>query len=231
MLNTLFPPISREPQTRYLSAKMLQEYRVSMVQTIQDYERRGKVALDRILLKDKRPGDPNSWPMVHGHIEAYLSVANAMIDQCSDINRDHAVDESMLERTKKGRKVDSGISFLSSGRPSTSSSNGSSKMSGPTSPVDKPSYSGPTTLERIAKEIRKMKSRADLGGDVKEISKPQQSSKPLKKMKSAGFLRSRGKKSAPEPEPEDDPRAAFDPEIFKQKIREYEARTGNRRSG
>jgi hypothetical protein len=203
---------------------MLQEYRVSMVQTIQDFERRGKVALDRILLKDKRHGDHNAWPVVHGHIESYLSVANEMIDQCSDINRDHAVDESMLERTKKGRKVDSGISFLSSGRPSTSSSNGSSKMPGLPSPVDKPVYSGPTTLERIAKEIRKMKSRADLGGDVKEISKPQQS-KPLKKMKSSGFLRSRGKKPAPEPEDEAD---RFDAEAFKKARMEYEARKANR---
>lgn len=175
MLNTLFPPVTSatQPPTAQLTPKILQSHRDGFWRYISAIETNGKQILDKLIKQGTREGDENGWPLVRDVLDKYLRKANAIIDECFEVNGPDTF-EDFESRPHRGRKVDSGISFGSTDRPPASSSSGSS--SGPA--LDKPLPPSPaaksSTLERIAREIRKM-------GDVSKA-------KTLKKMRSTSAL-------------------------------------------
>ncbi|KAL1967614.1 hypothetical protein VTN77DRAFT_3129 [Rasamsonia byssochlamydoides] len=221
MLNTLFPPVTAAttPPTAYLTPTILQSQRDGFWRYITGVERNGKEILNTVMQQGAREGEETAWPAVRETLDKYLRVANEIIDECSEVNgRDTLEDESHGWSHK--RKADSGISFGSSDRPlspSNHSSNGDSMEKPlPPWPDVKPSKSSGSTLERIAREIRKMRSRSD----VKENSKGKTKAKGLsKKMKSSGALGvGRGNSSSSSSED-----SLFDVEEFKRKRLIWEA--------
>lgn len=223
MLNTLFPPVTATPPTIHLSARKLQDQRMLFFNYIRDVEDKGKHVLDYMITKDIREGERTGWPVAREYIENYLRAANAIIEECSEVNGRQAFEETTSATSErqhsKSRKVDSGISFMSVDRPSTSSSIGSAHKSNnkpfPQSPPLKPKQTGGSTLERIARELRKMKSRADIGDAAKE---EKQRPRSLRKMKSTQGLRDREKRESGDSIP------PFDPEEFKRHRQEWEAK-------
>ncbi|KAL1959821.1 hypothetical protein VTO42DRAFT_966 [Malbranchea cinnamomea] len=230
MLNTLFPPIITKPPTPYLNDQTLRDHRAMFLGLIRDYEKKGKQVLNNFMMKDVRPGDTTGWPVVHEHIENYLRIANEIIDECFEVNPGQALEEKTHGRTYNGRKVDSGVSFTLSDRPPTSGSSSSGRSGAknkplPSPPLEKQPRGAGSTLERIAKEIRKMKSRPNLGENVKEIPKARPSA--LKRVKSAGLLRlGKDKKQTTG----DSDEAAFDVDHFRRKRQEWEAEQAKRSS-
>lgn len=166
-------------------------------------------------------------------MEKYLRMANGVIEECLEVNEKDSLEGD--ERMRKSRKVDSGISFTSSGGPSMSGSGSSrgstsssihsaakfsSKAAPPPAEV-KDLKPGGSTLERIAKEIRKMRSRGDLRDSSKDAAPK---SKTLKKMRSASILGERDKNlgsSASDPPP-------FDVDEFKRKRMIWEAQNAKK---
>ena len=115
-------------------------------------------------------------------MDKYLRMANGIIDECFEITGKDSVQSpvsSTLEsEDEKRRKVDSGVSFTSTSnrgslqshqtRPSTSSSsnthsrNQSNEKPLPAYPQEAAHKPAGSTLERIAREIRKIRSRGDV---------------------------------------------------------------------
>ncbi|KAK2743250.1 hypothetical protein FQN57_004939 [Myotisia sp. PD_48] len=224
MLNTLFPPHGQTPPTPHISTRRLQEERSRFYNYIRDIESKGPGILEPVIKKDMRPGDRTGWPATRSIIENYLNTATSIIDECSEVNNRQTFAECPDQTQRKGGKFDSGISFASADRPSTSSSSGSnhrslSKQYIPPPTPQKPGSSGGSTLERIAREIRKLKSRSDLGADADPPLKESKfRPKSLRKMKSATGLRSRRSHDS------DDLEKSFDQEKFNQAKMKWEAK-------
>ncbi|KAI9816555.1 MAG: hypothetical protein M1827_001687 [Pycnora praestabilis] len=192
MLNTLYPPSTATQPTPQLTSTILHSQRQGFFRYIQGVEKNGPKILDNLMEQGRRPdrGDENGWIGVRETLDSYLRTANGVIDECSEVaGVDNLISETE-EQKRKGRKVDSGVSFATGDRPSTSSSSSNSNNSTkdkplPPSPVTTPSKSG-STLEKIAREIRKMRSRRQVDEIVKKEEKAKVKS--LKKMKSASAL-------------------------------------------
>ncbi|KAJ9353141.1 hypothetical protein DTO027B9_5393 [Paecilomyces variotii] len=182
MLNTLFPPVTTATiqPTSQLTPKILQSQRDGFWRYISAVETNGKQILDKVIQQGAREGDETGWPLVRDALDKYLRLANSMIDECNEVNgRDSLEEEDCSRKSHKGRKVDSGISFGSAERlpPVSTSSNTAAVLDKPLPPS--PTFSkksGSSTLERIAKEFRKM-------GEGKSRS--------LKKMRSTSALSDR----------------------------------------
>ncbi|GAD92130.1 conserved hypothetical protein [Paecilomyces variotii No. 5] len=179
MLNTLFPPAgnaSVQP-TSQLTPKILQSQRAGLWRYINDIEINGKHILNRCIQQGAREGDKTGWPPVRDALDKYLRLANSMIDECDQVSGRECLEDEDCSKSHKGRKVDSGISFGAE-RPAPVSTNNTAAV------LDKPLPPSPTfskksnssTLERIAKELRKM-------GEGKSRS--------LKKMRSTSALNDR----------------------------------------
>ncbi|KAI9815163.1 MAG: hypothetical protein M1832_005565 [Thelocarpon impressellum] len=212
MLNTLYPPSTASQPTRTLTPAILHAQRNGFWRYIQAVEKNGPGVLDNLMMQGHRAerGDANGWPSVREVLDMYLRAANGVIDECADIagveTFGHGGVGDGEDQRRKGRKVDSGVSFSTDDRPSTSSSSTRSKDKPLPSPpsLAKPSgsSSGGSTLERIARELRRLRDR----NKVEEMQqRPREGAKEaparvktrsLKKMKSAsalGELRERNK--------------------------------------
>lgn len=220
MLNTLYPPSSGTPPTRQITSTILTSQRHAFFRYIQAVEKNGKSVLKTLEQQGVRSGEPNGWIAVREVVDKYLRAANGIIEECAHVTGTDTFDPKSDEyRRNSERRTDSGISFATTDRPSTGSSNSSRANSIPTTvstsrtnSIDKskplpecpnsnisniqplsPKKRG-TTLEKIAREIRNLRSR----NDVRELdrrypndtSKPQDPSKAkaLKKMKSTSSL-------------------------------------------
>ncbi|EGE01847.1 hypothetical protein TEQG_00889 [Trichophyton equinum CBS 127.97] len=222
LLNTLFPPLDSRPPTPHLNGKLLLDHRMRFYDYICSFEKKGVQVLKHVIEQDKRPEDKTGWPVARCMIDRYLDLANSMINECSEVTGcQHFAEAS--EGQRKGRKVDSGISFASSERPSTSGSSSSSSknLTKPsTPPSQSPQLKGTngSTLEKIAREIKKLKSRGDLRDAAKEPKRPNT----VKKIKSSGLLREtmRGLSLSDEP--------TFDPDKFKQQRKQWEAKNAHK---
>ena len=191
MLNTLYPPSITSLPTQQLTAKILEAQRTAFFRYIQSVEQNGKRVLLNLEMQSRRDQDENGWPVVREIVDKYLRTANSFIEECFSVTVD-AFRKDVVENRKAGRRADSGISFISGDRPSTSSSlplheEKSINKPLPTTPrPDSDTKRGATTLERIAREIRRMKSRS---GESKESDmKQEHSERSLKKMKSTNTL-------------------------------------------
>lgn len=223
LLNTLFPPLDSRPPTPHLNGKLLLDHRMRFYDYISSFEKKGVQVLKPVIEQDRRPGEKTGWPVARGMIDSYLNLANNIINECSEVTGcQHFAETEAGQR--KGRKVDSGISFTSSERPSTSGSSSSSsknstKPSTPLSQNTQAKGSNGSTLERIAREIKKLKSRGDLREAAKEPSKRPNT---VKKIKSSGLLRETMRSLSMTDEP------TFDPDKFKQQRKQWEAKNAHK---
>jgi hypothetical protein len=211
MLNTLYPPVMTVQPTAKLTIPTLMSQREGFFKYIQTVEKRGVKCLETLMNQGRKDNEPNGWMAVKRHLNEYLRLANSVIQECWDVNNislDEAVTraeavkhQSVESERRNGRKVDSGFSFGSDGKhsknPSTSSSNRSahSEPRRPATPIGK----GGSTLERIARELRKIRpkhievtemipQRSD--DEIQTENSPQKSKgvSRLRKMKSLGAL-------------------------------------------
>ncbi|KAL1848435.1 hypothetical protein Plec18167_009343 [Paecilomyces lecythidis] len=181
MLNTLFPPPKKEniQPTPQLTPKILESTRAGLWRYITNVETNGNQILNMFIYQGARQGDETGWPAVRDSLDKYLRLANSMIDECNEVNGRECLEDEDCSKSHKGRKVDSGISFGSAERPApvNTSHNTAAVLDKPLPPS--PTFSkksSSSTLERIAKEIRKM-------GEGKSRS--------LKKMRSTSALNDR----------------------------------------
>ncbi|KAF7588948.1 hypothetical protein BBP40_004989 [Aspergillus hancockii] len=185
MLNTLFPPVTEGTvgPTPQLTSQILKSQRDGFFRYIAAYETNGRQILDKVIAQGAPEGEENGWPLVRDALDKYLRLTNEIIDDCAMVN-----DQSSLEveqDSQSRRKVDSGISFGSADKfhtPSVHSSNAPEEIFDkplPPAPKDPQPKTGGSTLERLARELRKLKLSE--AGKVKS----------LKKMKSASALATR----------------------------------------
>lgn len=207
MLNTLYPPTTIPTAqfvqpTAQLTQKVLSTQRNGFWRYIGAVEKNGTSILATLMNQHKRPGDLTGWTSLRDTLEKYLQMASGIIDECYEIGSRNSVGRASpaaasfssadVDVDGNRRKVDSGVSFVSTTssssnrnsaqshqtRPSTSSttSTHSHKQSKekplPEKPLPKPEEEVPkkaagSALERIAREIRKMKSR----GDIRDTSR------------------------------------------------------------
>jgi hypothetical protein len=198
MLNTLYPaPGLSSGQfvqpTQQLTPTVLSQQRTGFLRYINAVEKNGSGVLTSLMDQHRREGETTGWPQLRETVDSYLRMANSIIDECLEITghgtSPTAASFTSMECDEDGRrKVDSGISFGSSAssnrnsgqshhtRPSTSSSYSTHSRK---ASKEKQNYSATedrdvtpkaagSTLERIARELRKIKSR----GNMREQSRP-----------------------------------------------------------
>lgn len=187
MLNTLYPPVTVHPSTFVqptvqLTAAVLSTQRQGFFRYIHGVEKLGTRILAKLTREHAREGEATGWPVVQEQLEAYLDAANGIIDDSFQVSGNGSPTTAEFEfkvDEDARRKVDSGISFGSSNssnrnsaqsdkshttRPSTSSSlsTHSRKTSKEKAPDDDDvTLTGKvtgSTFERIARELRRMKS-------------------------------------------------------------------------
>ncbi|OJJ51372.1 hypothetical protein ASPZODRAFT_373557 [Penicilliopsis zonata CBS 506.65] len=176
MLNTLFPPVTEATvaPTVQLTPHILKSQRDGFFRYITSIDTNGKQILDKVIMQGAREGDENGWPLVREALDKYLRAANEIIDECTTVNDPNSVtaDPEIQKGDRKGRKVDSGISFGSSERLACMSSNNSSSID----IHDKPLPPSPTrsktgsALERLAREIRKLGDAGKVKNHSDEVS-------------------------------------------------------------
>lgn len=201
MLNTLYPPamipnVQFVQPTHQLTPAVLSAQRNGFFRYITAVEKNGTTILQSLITKGQRPGEESGWPSVRETMDKYLSMANGIIDECYEVTGSGDILSPVSSsfggsenEDEKRRKVDSGISFTSSSnrgsvqshrtRPSTSSSsvnthnrNQSNDKPLPAHPQEAVHKPAGSTLERIAREIRKIRSR----GDIRDAARSKPSS-------------------------------------------------------
>ena len=224
MLNTLYPPVMSSQPTAKLTIPTLQTQREGFFKYIQTVDKRGTACLETLMKQGRREGEVNGWPAARRALSQYLALANSIINECWDVNNLRfnttrpleppnpppaaPVEEQDPER-RNGRKVDSGVSFGSQGQHSKTNSTSSAKSSTSTFRYGQVDIGkGGTTLERLAREFRKMlpkqmsvneidmsrrpslnllEQEPDVPGSLASPPKPKGISR-LRKMKSLGAL-------------------------------------------
>ena len=211
MLNTLYPPTTAIAPTRQLTAHILESQRNAFFRYIQAVERNGIGVLRNLENQGSRKEDDNGWAVVREAVDKYLRTSNGVIEECLEVTGPDYFDPDVEAHRRVDRRADSGVSFATGDRPSTSSSSGARSVA---SGTDKPLPASPprsvpparpppcapptpkkrgTTLEKIARELRNLRSR----NDVKEISSNDNSPNPggkepkgrsLRKMKSTNSI-------------------------------------------
>lgn len=206
MLNTLYPPTTSGPPTRQLSSAILASQRNAFFRYIQGVEKNGRGILKNLENQGARPGDANGWPPVREVIDQYLRTAAGVIEDCLQVTSPEVFASVDEESRRAERRTDSGVSFATGDRPSTSGSSGSvRKPSSSSSSVNKPLPPSPrreqpsrsataplnpkkpmSTLEKITRGIESFRSR----NDAKEatVHGDREKARNLKKMKSASAM-------------------------------------------
>lgn len=206
MLNTLYPPTTSGSPTRQLSPAILASQRNAFFRYIQGVEKNGRGILKNLENQGARSGDANGWPSVREAIDQYLRTATGVIEDCLQVTGPEIFASGDEESRRAERRTDSGVSFATGDRPSTSSSSGSvRKPSSSSSSVNKPLPPSPrreqpsrsataplnfkkpmSTLEKIARGIENFRSR----NDAKETTShgDREKARNLKTMKSANSM-------------------------------------------
>ena len=209
MLNTLYPPTTGPQPTRQLTAHILSSQRNAFFRYIQGVEKNGKEILKNLEHQGQRPEDANGWAVIRDTVDKYLRTANGVIEECLEVSGPDSLDPCSEDHRYHNRRADSGVSFATGDRPSTSSSNNSGRHTNkplpaspttappaPSTPIpNSPSKKRGTTLEKLVREFRNLRTR----NDVKEIRKdvkdapacpetPLKTERTLKKMKSASSI-------------------------------------------
>ena len=205
MLNTLYPPTTTNPPTRQLTSGVLASQRNGFFRYIQGVEKNGKKILKNLEHQEQRPGDANGWAFVRDTVDKYLRTANGVIEECLEVTSPDSLNPCSKNYRRHERRADSGVSFATGDRPSTSSSTGSKHNNKPL-PASPPAAPPPppvlvprspnkkrgTTLEKIFRNLRTRNDVKELSTDTQDLPpRPQTSLKKertLKKMKSASSI-------------------------------------------
>lgn len=175
MLNTLLPPQSPSGNSKLptplLTQQLLRDERDSFFEYIRRVQKSGPTVLQPVIELNKGPGDETGWDSIQRTVDKYLRVTKNMIDDC--LATTGTGDFTAVEESRKGKKTDSGVSFGSdqSRRPSTGTT-GSSFVEKPvpvTPSEAQPAPKGLSTIERIAREFKRM--RVKTRPDIEEIVK------------------------------------------------------------
>lgn len=193
---TTIPTAQFVQPTAQLTPKILSQQRNGFWRYIGAVEKNGPSILATLMDQHKRPGDTTGWTSLRETLDKYLQNASSIIDECYEIgSRDNASFSSAdVDIDGNRRKIDSGVSFASTAssssnrnstqshqtRPSTSTSSSASAHSRmyskekplpekplPSAVEQAPKKPAGSTLERIAREIKRIRSRAD----IKDVSK------------------------------------------------------------
>lgn len=197
MLNTLLPPQpasgGKLPSPLLTSQKLRQE-RDTFFHYITQVQKHGPGVLENLT-----QGESTNWQAVQTQVDKYLRVAKNIIDE--SMATMGTEDFKSVAEPRKGKKTDSGVSFGSDLRPSTSSSIHER-------PVSESSNDGHSTLkglsklEKLSREFKRM--RIKTRPDVEEMIKMDQDvpavedckSKKIKKARSLANLRGRNHSSS-----------------------------------
>ena len=201
---TTIPTVQFVQPTAQLTPQILSSQRNGFFRYITAVETNGTGVLSILMDQHKKPGQATGWTSLRDTLDSYLRMANSIIDECYTIGgRDSmsptAASFSLMdgEGDNSRRKVDSGVAFssnTSSNRNSAQShntrqstaSNASSHSRQPSKekplpekPLPLPFYEAPakppgSTLERVAREIKRIRSR----GDLREESRPASTTAP-----------------------------------------------------
>jgi hypothetical protein len=164
MLNTLYPPNHNSQPTVHISVNTMLEHRTLFFKYIRGVEGVGIRILEPLMQQGRRSerGDTNGWPTIYETLDRYLKTCHAVIDECSNISLEILDPQSSPTEVskRKPRKVDSGVSFSESDRPLSGSSDKKDKARSVNTEQNLPALmkSG-STLEKIAREIRKMREK------------------------------------------------------------------------
>lgn len=208
MLNTLYPPTTAIPPTRQLTGQILDSQRNAFFRYVQAVEKNGKTVLKNLELQGQRKEDANGWVSVREAVDKYLRTSNGVIEECLQVTGPDYFNPDNEEYRHSNRRADSGISFATGDRPSTSGSvSGRSNASAKDKPLPAspprtvpPATSAPptpkkrgTTLEKIAREFRNLRSRNDVREIPSSYNSPNLEMKEargrsLKKMKSTSSI-------------------------------------------
>ena len=201
MLNTLYPPTTTQMPTSQLTPLLLSQQRSGFFRYIQCVERNGKVTLSNLEHQGQRPNDSNGWAIVRETVDKYLRTANGVIEECVEVVGTDSFDPTS-DYHRHGRRADSGVSFATADRPSTSSSTGSKHSSNNNNkplPASPPPFIPPvskkkgSTLEKIARELKILRSRTEVKENARKDEK--EKVRTLKKMKSTGTIGGRSQHS------------------------------------
>jgi hypothetical protein len=159
---------------------MLMAQREGFFRYIKTVERRGVECLSAILRQGAKAGEETGWPAVKRTLNNYLNLANTLIEDCQHISTIDSVsktpeipapeseDETITEiRKSEDRKTDSAIGFSTDVKHSKNASMSSERSaSSHISHMSHVSYTSSmslksqgSTLERIARELKRMKPR------------------------------------------------------------------------
>lgn len=173
MLNTLLPPMQDEnklPST-HLDLKTLKDEREGFFDYIRLVQKNGPSVLKPILDMNKGTNEETGWPSVQRVVDKYTKVAKQMIDDCLATAGPESFERSFHEKT--GKKTDSGVSFGSQRTMSVASGLHEAQLPEPPTPTFTGTSKGPTTLERITREFRRM--RVKPRHEIEEIVQIKQS--------------------------------------------------------
>lgn len=171
LLNTLLPPMyDPKKLPPYLNQQSVQEERRRFFDLISRVQRNGPAILQTVIDENKAPGDVTGWTTVHTVVDKYLRVARNIIDDCLKTTGPETFDRYADEKNKE-KKHDSGVSFGSERRPSVGTSLHEKPSLEPLSTFT-PAPKGLSTLERIAREFKRM--RVKPRPEVEEITQVNQ---------------------------------------------------------
>src|SRR5215469_10131092 len=170
MLNTLYPPMleSQPMPTKKLTEEMLKTQREGFFKYIRTVEKRGVSVLENLVYQGRKEGETTGWPNVNRVLNQYLTLANNIIGECHDISNiidsfSKPQEVHQDSQTRKGRKIDSGVSFDSDSKHNKTPSTGSTKSTS----TQASSHKSPSVIERLARDLRRIGSRQRL--EVTEI--------------------------------------------------------------
>jgi hypothetical protein len=167
--------MSAQPTTK-LTIPLLMQQRDGFFNYIKHVEKRGPSILENLMKQGAKNDEENGWPAVKRTLDNYLHMANTMIIESQEVsNMDLNVNFGAISKTpfipasepRVIRKTDSGVSFNSDGKHSKTASTSSSQsaMSTAMSTSSRTTMSsfessrGSSTLERLAREFKKMRPR------------------------------------------------------------------------
>lgn len=245
MLNTLYPPVVSSQPTSKLTPTILKKQREGFFKYIQGVEKSGPKILNNLMLQGKRATDENGWPAVRHTLEMYLTAVDHVLNEAANVvDMDDAIPVNDANTKRKGRKVDSGVSFTGSDRrPSSGSIMSTVSVEQAPEMTVKEKRSTPhmrgSTLEKIARELRHIgRGRTEVEEMIKPPTSPNVSEfgdkpKGLRRIRSLGNLgnlRSAHSSTASLSMPTPPEMPAFDVEEMKRARLIYESNAAKSRS-
>ncbi|KAJ4347312.1 uncharacterized protein N0V89_011252 [Didymosphaeria variabile] len=197
MLNTILPPqpsSGGKLPSPLLNHQTLRQERDGFFNYIQQVQKQGPGVLEMLT-----QGESTKWSVVQKEVDKYLRVAKNIIDDCMATMGTE--DFKSVDEPRKGKKTDSGVSFGSDVRPSTSSSTHDKPL--PELHMDRePASKGLSKLEKLSREFKRMRVKSR--PEVEEMVKMDQDlpmvgenqGKKIKKARSLANLRGRNSSSA-----------------------------------